>query len=262
MARLFEDVVYRDLAGYPAELHRRFQMDVYAPDESVATPRAGFPALLWLHGGAMTFNDKRADNNPNVGARLAAHGVVAAMINYRYATQVAFPGFALDALEAMKWLRDHGRQQLGLSLDLNRLFLGGHSAGAYIAGIAGFSEALHREVGLQPGQPAGLVLISGQMSTHFTLCGQLGHTGRRVDEMAPIYLMHKNAPPTLFMIAANDMELREQENHYASEVLRTLGCRHVEYHRIFNRDHGTVYSNMDQPGDEAFERVLLFLRRF
>ena len=262
MARVFKDVAYRDGSAFPEEIRKRFLADIYAPDISVPHPARGFPALVWLHGGALTFNDKRADNNPSIGARLADHGVVAAMINYRYANQVAFPGFALDALAALTWLRDHAVIQLGLSLDLTRLFLGGHSAGAYVAGIAGFDETLHREAGLRPGQPAGLVLVSGQMSTHFTVSAQLGHTGRRIDEMAPIYLMHKNAPPTLFMVAANDMALREQENHYASEVLRTLGCRHVEYHRIFNRDHGSVHSNMDQPGDEAFERVLRFLHRF
>jgi acetyl esterase/lipase len=108
--------------------HERHVMDVYTPASAVGRTGLKRGTFLLIHGGSWIRGDK-IGLEPQA-RQLAKRGYVVASMNYRYATQAAWPAQRTDGLSAVKYLRSHAR---GLNVDPERVVLIGWSAGAHIA---------------------------------------------------------------------------------------------------------------------------------
>ncbi len=96
--------------------------DIYRPI-AATTPS---PIVVFVYGGSW---DSGARNDYTfVGAALAGKGFVAVIPDYRVYPAVRWPTFLQDNARAVAWARDHAAEYGG---DPHRLFLMGHSAGAY-----------------------------------------------------------------------------------------------------------------------------------
>jgi len=113
-------VVTRDLAY--GEGSRR-GLDVYAPAHA-----AHAPVVVFFYGGGWTSGAKAQYRF--LGATLAAKGIVTIIPDYRLFPEVAYPAFIEDGAAAVAWARANAARYGG---DPNKLFVFGHSAGAYIA---------------------------------------------------------------------------------------------------------------------------------
>src|ERR1700760_1252389 len=113
--------VVRDLA-YGAD--PRQKLDLYVPDK-LAGPA---PVLLFFYGGSWTGGSKA--RYFAFGQAFASKGIITAGADYRLFPQVPSPAFVEDGAHAFAWLHTHAGKYGG---DTSRLFLAGHSAGAYIA---------------------------------------------------------------------------------------------------------------------------------
>jgi acetyl esterase/lipase len=102
----------------------RRAMDVYIPAHGEAPP----PVAVFFYGGGWTHGDRAQYRF--VGRSLAACGVMTVIPDYRVWPETGFPGFLEDGAAAVAAARETARQRGG---DPSRLFLMGHSAGAYIA---------------------------------------------------------------------------------------------------------------------------------
>lgn len=92
-------------------------------------PTAGWPALLYLHGGGWMLGD--LDSHDFLCAHLAARlGVVVLAVDYRLAPEQPFPAALEDCLGVWQALRD---ERLGVPLDQRALALAGDSAGGNLA---------------------------------------------------------------------------------------------------------------------------------
>jgi acetyl esterase/lipase len=104
------------------------QADVFRP------PRPGpFPVVLWIHGGALIFGDRGmlpADERE----RYLRAGLAVVAIDYRLAPETKLDGILEDLDAAHGWLQREGP---ALGLDPTRLAVVGHSAGGYLALMAG-----------------------------------------------------------------------------------------------------------------------------
>lgn len=100
-------------------------LDVYTAND-VQTP---CPIVLWIHGGGYVGGDKSC---VRTWAHVIADETKAAVvsINYCLAPDQHYPGPLLQIGEALQFLRDQSDR---FSLDFNRIFLAGDSAGAQIA---------------------------------------------------------------------------------------------------------------------------------
>ena len=130
----------------------RQRMDVYLPVNPV--PDASI--AVFFYGGSWS-SGERADYK-FVGEALASRGIVTVIADYRLSPDVRYPVFLQDCALAVRWARDNA-QRLGASPD--RLFVTGHSAGAYNAAMLALDARWLSEVNMQPDELAGWAGLAG-----------------------------------------------------------------------------------------------------
>lgn len=102
----------------------RLKLDVYRPTQA----QGALPVIVFFYGGSWQHGDKSIYRF--VGASLARAGFVTVIPNYRLYPPVLYPDFLRDSARAVKWAKDNAARFGG---DAGKLFLSGHSAGAYNA---------------------------------------------------------------------------------------------------------------------------------
>ena len=130
--------ITHDLAYAPGP---RGGLDVYRP---VRAP-AGAPVVVFLYGGG--WDSGRRRDYAFVGAALASKGYLTIIPDYRVYPEVRWPAFLQDNARAVAWARAHAAEFGG---DPRRLFLMGHSAGAYDVVMLALDPRWLGAVGLDP----------------------------------------------------------------------------------------------------------------
>lgn len=144
--RLHDGVAYGALA--------RQKLDVYTP-ESVA-PAGGWPVVVFFYGGSWNRGDRAQYRF--VGEALASRGVLTLIADYRLYPQVRYPDFLLDCAQALAYGL---REAEGLGGNPKRVFVMGHSAGAYNAAMLALDPRWLASTGHAPTELAGWVGLAG-----------------------------------------------------------------------------------------------------
>lgn len=132
----------------------RHQLDIYRP--SATAPAAGWPVVVFFYGGSWN-RGERADYQ-FVGSALAARGVLSLVADYRLYPEVRYPEFLNDCA----WALAFGLQEAArLGGDSKRVFVMGHSAGAYNAAMLALDARWLQSVGHTPGELAGWIGLAG-----------------------------------------------------------------------------------------------------
>ena len=111
-------------------------LDIYVPQGS-----GPFPVVLFAHGGAFAFGDKRGMGS---GLRNAVNafnvaGIALVSIDYRLSGEAKFPAAVQDMKSALRFVRANAAQY---RIDPARVALWGQSAGANIALVTGMSPGV------------------------------------------------------------------------------------------------------------------------
>ena len=102
----------------------RARLDLYVPDGL----NAPAPVILFFYGGSWQSGTKNIYRA--FGQAFASAGIIAAVADYRLYPEVKYPAFIQDGAQAFRFLRETVGGHGG---DPARIFVSGHSAGAYIA---------------------------------------------------------------------------------------------------------------------------------
>lgn len=255
---VLNDVNYKTGAALTEYEQSRCKLDVYLPKGS-----KGFATLVWFHGGGLKNGDKRGTPNDGVKTErivssLADAGIAVVSVNYRFSPKVTFPAYLKDAAAAVAWAQKNMSQH---GADAKRLFIGGHSAGGYIAFMVGLDERFLKKEGVSLSDIAGLIPVSGQTMTHYTVREERGIGKFTVvaDEAAPVYHIRKDTPPMLVIYADKDMPARADENEFFIETMKAAGSKNVTGLRVADRNHGSIASEIAKDGDPAREAILRFM---
>ena len=232
---------------------QRCKLDVYLPPG-----QSGFPTLVWFHGGGLTGGSK--DGSNKLARSLAKAGIAVVVPNYRLSPKVKFPAYIQDAAAACAWARAHIGEHGG---DPARLFIGGHSAGGYLTLMLGLDAHYLRDVGVEPSAIAGLIPVSGQTMTHYTVREErgIGKFTITADAAAPVYFIRKDTPPFLVLYADHDMVGRAEENAYFVAMMKGVGNQRITGKLIADRTHGSIAGKITEDGDPARTAILDFITR-
>jgi acetyl esterase/lipase len=176
----------------------RLKLDVY---RSPAVKDA--PVVVFFYGGSWQWGDKSIYRF--VGAALARAGFVAVIPDYRVFPAVLYPDFLRDSALAVRWSKDNAARLGG---DPDKLFLSGHSAGAYNAISLATDRRWLAETKLDPSKDiAGVIGIAGPYD-FLPLKAENLKTIFGPEETRPatqpINYVDGNEPPMLLLRPAND----------------------------------------------------------
>lgn len=197
-----------------------------------------------LHGGGLTGGTKTFAPWPEEAQGRDA--VVFVGVEYRLlrpGSDAVKPADCLaDAAAAVAWTFGNIARYGG---DPKKVFLTGVSAGGYLTAMVGMDARWLAPHGFKPGDLAGIVPLTGQMTKHFNV-RRLGFKDPdpqfqpKIDAWAPLFYAHaKGLPPACFCTGGRDTEWkgRVEENELLACALRDCGYPRTEFHET-EGDHG------------------------
>jgi acetyl esterase/lipase len=217
-----------------------------------------FPTIVFFHGGGLRGGERQWGDI--VAERFVPEGIAVVTVSYRFSPKVKHPVYIEDAAASVAWTIKNIEEYGG---NPDKIFISGHSAGGYLALMVGMDPRYLEKHGIEMDRLAGLMPISGQTITHSTIRRERGiaEGTQHVDEYAPLYYAHKAPLPSLCIAGSDDLPLRGAENEYLVEVQQSAGNDNVTYLEVAKRDHDTIYSYINKPGDEVASAMLAFMHK-
>ena len=194
----------------------RHKLDVYAPTEIGALA----PVVFFIYGGGWSRGEKY--EYQFVGQALASRGFVVVIADYRLYPEVAYPDFLYDNAAALSWVQDNIATYGG---DPNRLFLAGHSAGAYNAVMLGLDSSFLREFGVTMAIH-GVAALSGPFDFYPFEYGEVRDVFGKApnpEGTQPISLVTSEAPPMYLATGTTDPIVRMQNTERFAQKLKDSG---------------------------------------
>jgi acetyl esterase/lipase len=160
-----------------------------------------------------------------VAETLTREGVVVAIPDYRLVPDVRFPGFVEDSAAAVAWVRRNIERFGG---DPRRVFIAGHSAGAYNAVMLALDPRFLAAQGLPTSAVAGVIGISGPYDFLPLRGRMLNDAFGEAAELAatqPVALARADAPPLLLFNGSADRLVAPRNAVTLAERVRERGGR-------------------------------------
>lgn len=245
------DIIYSG-ANSPDNPHK---LDLYL----TAKQKTPGIALVWFHGGGLTSGSKNGASDTTIANFWRSKGITVIAVNYQLAPAVKFPVYLQDAALAVAWVKNNAAK---LHVDPTKIYVGGHSAGAYLATMLALDERYLRTNRIDPKSLAGFVSISGQMTTHFAVRKERGLSDLPVvvDDAAPAYYVRTDIPRLLLLIGDHDWPARLEENQLLFAHFTQLAkTDNASFHILKDRDHNSIFERIAEPGDETQQVILEFM---
>lgn len=219
-----------------------------------------FPTLVWFHGGGLTEGTRDGAFTAGIANAYARAGIAVVSVGYRLSPTVTFPAYIEDGAAAFAWVHRHIAEHGG---DPRAVFIGGHSAGAYLALMVGLDPGYLAKHQLTPDAIAAIVAVAGQTLTHYTVRVERGQPKETIvaDAAAPLHHARKDSRPVFALVAERDMAMRVEENQLLVAALKAAGNPDVSYFFAAGRDHGTIAGWMAKPDDPVAAEVVAYVRR-
>lgn len=228
----------------------RCKLDLYLPKD-----QKDFPVLVWFHGGFLQGQGKWT--RPQAAQRFAAEGVGVVLPNYRVYPRAAYPEFIQDAASVVAWTSQHIAEYGG---NPARLFVGGHSAGAYLAAMVAMDARYLEPHHLSAQQIAGVISLSGEMLGASMVWVKRGIYPKVIDDTTPIFYARRDVPPFLCLCSERQRSNECEESQQFIEALRAAGHDNVTFERIPGRDEASM-EKMTDPDDPVVKLMLAFMRK-
>ncbi len=259
------DLPYREGPEADASKHR---LDLFLPS---AEP--GWPTLVFVHGGGWTRGDRAMgafgiEPIRNLGRFYAARGIGVAAISYRLQPGVGWREQVDDVARAVAWVEraipEHGG-------DPRAIFLGGHSAGAWLSAWVGLADAPLAAHDTERSGLCGLVLVSGagyDMTDEQTYA--LGASREFFSELfgrgepgwavkaSPRFHMDAPLLPTLILSAGGEPA---KFRHQSDLLAESFEAREASVRRLTvpGQNHQRIVVSLSLDADPVSEAALAFL---
>ena len=215
-------------------------LDVYQPAAGIRNA----PMVVFFYGGNWS-SGERGDYR-FVGEALASRGIVTLVADYRLSPAFRYPAFVQDSASAVRWAVDHAAE---FGADEQRIFVMGHSAGAYNAAMVALDSRWLAAVGLAPTRLAGWIGLAGPYDFLPIVDPQARvafNWPQTAADTQPIIHASSASPPALLLAPVEDSVVNPQRSTMAMAArLRTRGVR-VESELFAGVSHVTLLASMAQ----------------
>ncbi|MBK5441339.1 alpha/beta hydrolase [Pseudomonas sp. TH32] len=219
----------------------RQKLDIYRP--VTALPNA--PVVVFFYGGS--WNSGSRDDYGFVGEALASRGIVVVIADYRLYPQVRYPLFLQDGAQAVAWTHQHIAEY---GADPGKLYVMGHSSGAYNAAMLALDPQWLVGVGLSPSIFKGWIGLAGP----YDFLPIENRDVRPVffypdspPDSQPINHVSASAPPSLLIASVDDNLVNPKRNTGGlANKLRAAGVP-VEAFYFTKTSHATLVASMARP---------------
>ncbi len=199
--------------------HPRQKLDVYAPRNL----REPVPVVVFFYGGAWQ-RGRRADYK-FVAEALTSKGFVVVIPDYRLYPEVRFPSFLDDAGAAVSWTQQEIARFGG---DPRRIFVMGHSAGAYNAAMIAFDAHYVEAAGGRHADVLGFIGLAGpydiRPSTSITLENVFG-AAPDLPAAQPSNFVEADSPRALVLYGEQDTTVLPEHSKRLARRIRAVGGR-------------------------------------
>ncbi len=202
--------------GYGGE--ERQQLDIYEPNEIPEDP----DMIVFFYGGGWITGNK--DIHRFLGRSWASKGYIVALPNYRLAPGVRYPDQMGDVARSLKWIRNNYENYPG------KIYLAGHSAGAHLASLVGFSKKWREAAGLTLQEINGFILLAGVYQFYpyekadYRVREFLGEEKYWV-EAQPFNQVDDSLPPVFLAHGEEDTEVLPEQSIQMRDELEDLGIK-------------------------------------
>jgi len=225
--------------AYGADL--RQMLDVYVPQPT----RNNAPVIVFFYGG--NWNSGKRQEYKFVGEALASRGIVAVIADYRLYPQVRYPTFVEDSAKAVAWTFKEIEHFNG---DPKRVYVMGHSAGAYNAAMVALDQRWLKPYGVQPGALRGWIGLAGPydfIPIENEDTKPVFFFPETPPESQPINHVNAGAPPALLIASIQDDLVNPRRN--TGGLAGRLRATGVDVTEIYfeNTNHVTLVGAFSWP---------------
>lgn len=221
--------------------HARHKLDVYAPEKGGAAA----PVVVFFFGG--NWNSGERDKYAFVGRALASRGYVVVIPDYRLYPEVRYPDFLDDSAQAVAWT---AREIARYGGDPKRLYVMGHSAGAYNAAMVALDPTYLARQGMRSSDLRGWIGLAGPydfIPIENPDTRPVFHFPNTPQASQPINHVGKQSPPALLIAAREDKLVNPVRNTGGLAIkLRASGVP-VEEIYYDSVSHTTLVASLAAP---------------
>lgn len=189
-------------------------LDLYIPDTPADHPSK---MVVFVHGGRWQSGDRTEYRF--VAQALAAMGYMVAVADYRVYPEVKYPAFVEDTAAAAEWAHTHAGDYGG---DPEKIYLMGHSAGAYNVAMAALDKRYLRGAKWLK----GVIGLAGPYDflpfTDKDIQDIFG-TAKDVRDTQPVTHVTTGAPPMLLLTGDADEAVEPRNTYRLAEALKAKG---------------------------------------
>lgn len=237
---LAPDGGYRLDAGIAYGSGERQRLDLYVPEPG----RPAEALVVFFYGGAWRSGHRQ--DYRFVGQALTALGFAVAIADYRLYPEVAFPAFVEDAAAAVAWALAHAAQA---GVASRRVFVMGHSAGAYNAAMVALAPGYLAAHGAKPGDLAGVIGLAGPydfLPLRGRLLTQVFGGASDLAATQPVNFVSDAAPPALLATGDADTTVLPRNTLRLAARYRDAGAP-VEERVYAGVDHYRLIGALAEP---------------
>ncbi len=231
--------------AYGSSDNPRQKLDIYRPARPPADVARGLPVVVFFYGGS--WNEGSRKDYAFVGEALSSRGFIAVLPDYRLYPEVRYPDFLTDCAQAVAWTLRSAR---ALGGDPQRVFVMGHSAGAYNAAMLALDGRWLRQAGSSPADLRGWIGLAGPydfLPIDNADVKPVFFAPDSPPDSQPVRHVQAGAPPAL-LIASHQDKLVSAERNTAglARLLRAQQVPVVE--RYFdNTSHASLVGSLARP---------------
>ena len=230
---LVDNQVYDDELG--------LAVNIWSPKNTESKP---LPVVIFIHGGGWDSGSK--DEYGFAGRAFAHRGYMTVLIDYRLYPDVKFPAFLQDSAKAVAWVHDN---IASLGGDPDRIFLSGHSAGAYNVVMLALDRQWLERLGKSSNLIKGVAALAGPYDFYPFDSDRTKNSFGAYNLPAmtqPINFARADAPPLWLATGLDDTQVKPRNSRILRDKMREVGGV-AQYREYDNLDHAEIIMAVSKP---------------